>query len=58
MHIKITPRFKPVQTTKFKLQSGTLTLHEEGHIKIVRREDFDYDLLVAARKRGIVTQDG
>jgi menaquinone-9 beta-reductase len=49
---------KAIHTSRFMFPTGTLTLKKEGHIRIVRRQEFDYDLLLASQKRGIVTRDG
>src|SRR5260370_33448549 len=43
--VNISPPSKPVHVSRFVLPAGTLTLRKERHIKIIRREEFDSDLL-------------
>jgi geranylgeranyl reductase family protein len=48
----------PIHTSKFVLPTGSLSVQRPDHIRIFRREDFDYNLFQHARARGVVTQDG
>lgn len=49
---------KLVHTSKFVLPTGTLTLQQESHFRILRREELDYQLFQVAQRRGIITRDG
>ncbi|HEY0322037.1 MAG TPA: FAD-dependent monooxygenase [Pyrinomonadaceae bacterium] len=48
----------PIHTSKFILPTGSLSVQRPNHIRIFRREEFDYNLFQNARARGVVTQDG
>jgi menaquinone-9 beta-reductase len=48
----------PIHTSKFILPTGTLSVQRPNHIRVFRREEFDYNLFQNARARGVVTQDG
>ena len=48
----------PIHTSKFILPTGSLSVQRPNHIRIFRRDDFDYNLFQNARARGVITQDG
>lgn len=48
----------PVHVSKFILPTGSLSVRRPNHIRVFRREEFDYNLFQIARKRGVVTRDG
>jgi len=48
----------PVHTSKFVFPTGVLTLTQESHFRVLRREEFDHYLFRAAKDRGVVTHEG
>jgi geranylgeranyl reductase family protein len=48
----------PVHTSKFVLPKGTLILQRPSHFRVFSREVLDHYLFQAAKKRGIIAQDG
>jgi geranylgeranyl reductase family protein len=48
----------PIHTSKFILPTGVLTLEQESHFKICRRDEFDHQLFRAAKERGVIGRDG
>jgi geranylgeranyl reductase family protein len=48
----------PIHTSKFILPTGSLSVQRPNHIRVFRREEFDYNLFQSASARGVVTQDG
>ncbi len=47
-----------IHISKFILPTGSLSVQRPNHIRVFRREEFDYNLFQNARARGVVTQDG
>jgi geranylgeranyl reductase family protein len=47
-----------VHSSKFVVPTGALTLKQESHFRIVKREEFDYQLFQTAQRRGITTREG
>ena len=48
----------PVHVTKFVFPAGCLTFQQLNQFRIIRREQFDHHLFLAARDRGVVARDG
>lgn len=47
-----------VHKARMVLPTGCLTFHQENLFRVIRRDQFDYDLFQSARNRGVVVQDG
>jgi geranylgeranyl reductase family protein len=55
--VNIESQSEPVHTSKITIPTGTLTLKQESHFRVIQREIFDHQLFSAAQGRGIITRE-